>query len=142
MSAFYGGGQREEMMNRALISIGANEQADKNLHFAFRWLENHCRVEVATPIITTEPIGSGYEKLFRNQLVWVSSSFSLPEMNDALKLLERQVGRLPHHKWQGVVPLDADILVWNEQVLRPQDMLRPYVKYLLELSGEGSNFPI
>jgi 2-amino-4-hydroxy-6-hydroxymethyldihydropteridine diphosphokinase len=48
-----------------------------------------------------------------------------------LKDLEEEAGRTPEGKHQGIVPLDIDVLQWNEQILKPADMKRDYVREAL-----------
>ena len=48
-----------------------------------------------------------------------------------LEDLEEEAGRTPEGKHQGIVPLDIDVLQWNEQILKPADMKRDYVREAL-----------
>ena len=49
-------------------------------------------------------------------------------MRATLKELEREAGRLPAHKQLEVIKLDADLLQFNDRVLKPADMQRSYVQ--------------
>ena len=48
--------------------------------------------------------------------------------------MEKAAGRFPQSKLSGEVPLDIDIVVWNDEVKRPRDMVQDYMQIgLLEL---------
>ena len=44
------------------------------------------------------------------------------------KELERRCGRIPEDKAQGVVKLDIDLLVFDNKILKPEDMEREYIR--------------
>ena len=51
------------------------------------------------------------------------------------KQIEQQSGRTPESKNNGIIPLDIDLLQWNDTILKPEDFRRPYVQSgLLSLS--------
>lgn len=44
-----------------------------------------------------------------------------------LKAIEHRLGRRPEDKAAGRIPIDIDLLQWNEEVLKPADLSRGYV---------------
>ena len=46
--------------------------------------------------------------------------------------IEQEQGRLPEDKVQGIVKLDIDLLVYDDDVLKPKDLEREFVKIGLE----------
>ena len=42
--------------------------------------------------------------------------------------VERRSGRIPEDKAQGVVKLDIDLLVFDNKILKPEDMEREYIR--------------
>lgn len=41
------------------------------------------------------------------------------------------MGRKQGDKAKGNIPIDIDLLQWNDQTLKPQDLQRPYVQSAL-----------
>ena len=67
-------------------------------------------------MMETEAVGSGFHSPFSNQLAKL------------FKELERRSGRIPEDKAQGVVKLDIDLLVFDNKILKPEDMEREYIR--------------
>ncbi|WP_306305525.1 2-amino-4-hydroxy-6-hydroxymethyldihydropteridine diphosphokinase [Porphyromonas uenonis] len=44
-----------------------------------------------------------------------------------LKKLEAKLGRDHDDDEEGIIPMDLDIIEWNDEVYKPRDMVRPYV---------------
>lgn len=79
-------------------------------------------------MMETEAIGSGFHSPFSNQLAKFSTTLSPDSVHDLFKELERQSGRVPEDKALGVVKLDIDLLVFDNEVLKPEDMKREYIR--------------
>lgn len=79
-------------------------------------------------MMETEAIGSGFHSPFSNQLAKFSTTLSPDSVHDLFKELERQSGRVPEDKVLGVVKLDIDLLVFDNEVLKPEDMKREYIR--------------
>lgn len=87
-------------------------------------------------LMETQAIGSGFHSPFRNQLARFSTALSADSLHRLFKELERRSGRLPEDKPAGIVKLDIDLLVYDGEVLKPEDMEREYVRLgLKELQG-------
>ena len=65
---------------------------------------------------------------FSNQLAKFSTTLSPDSVHDLFKELERRCGRIPEDKAQGVVKLDIDLLVFDNKILKPEDMEREYIR--------------
>ena len=79
-------------------------------------------------MMETEAIGSGFHSPFSNQLARFSTTLSPDSVHDIFKELERRSGRIPEDKSLGVVKLDIDLLVFDNRVLKPEDMEREYIR--------------
>jgi 2-amino-4-hydroxy-6-hydroxymethyldihydropteridine diphosphokinase len=79
----------------------------------------------------TEAIGQGYLSPFSNQMARFTTALSAEEVHTLLKDLEHHAGRRPEDKAQGLVKLDADLLMYDGEVLKPEDLQRGYVKELM-----------
>ena len=73
-------------------------------------------------MMETEAVGSGFHSPFSNQLAKFSTTLSPDSVRDLFKELERRSGRIPEDKAQGVVKLDIDLLVFDNKILKPEDM--------------------
>lgn len=49
------------------------------------------------------------------------------QINGILKAIECRLGRRPEDKAAGWIPIDIDLLQWDEGVLKPDDLSRSYV---------------
>ena len=45
--------------------------------------------------------------------------------------MERQAGRTPESKQLGIIPLDIDILTYDNQVIKAEDLRKKYVQLIL-----------
>jgi len=68
---------------------------------------------------------------FRNILAKFHSELTPKEIIDKLKMIEVAVGRSPKDKYLKRVIMDIDLVVYGEEVLRPDDYEREYVQQLL-----------
>ncbi|MGM9760160.1 MAG: 2-amino-4-hydroxy-6-hydroxymethyldihydropteridine diphosphokinase [Parabacteroides sp.] len=118
--------------NRVILCVGSNYQKEKNMEWAIRLLQERFPCLCFSVPVTTQPdhypqsIGP-----FLNAAAVGVVSVELEEMKSCLKQLEQQLGRRPGDKVQGRVVIDLDLLQWNEQVLKPMDLTRDYVRRCL-----------
>ena len=75
----------------------------------------------------TEAIGNGYLSPFSNQLAQFETSLSAEDIRNILKQIEKENGRLPEDKQQGIVKLDIDLLKYDDSILKPKDMEKDFV---------------
>ena len=76
----------------------------------------------------TEAIGNGYLSPFSNQLALLETSLSAEDIRNILKQIEKENGRLPEDKQQGIVKLDIDLLKYDDSILKPKDMEKDFVQ--------------
>lgn len=119
-------------MNKALISIGSNEDRESNIALCRQMLNatfgdvNYSKTSV------TPPYGNIYKNDFLNQLAVVTTDKEENEISYLLKQMEREMGRSRKDKITGKVVIDIDLVIWNDKVLKPEDLHRKYVAELLE----------
>jgi 2-amino-4-hydroxy-6-hydroxymethyldihydropteridine diphosphokinase len=83
--------------------------------------------------ILSEPEDDNFKYLFRNILACFTTDMNLDELISKIKLTERAVGRTPRDKYQGKVIIDIDILMYGDDVIRPQDLEKEYIQQLLAI---------
>ena len=77
--------------------------------------------------MTTEAIGNKFLSPFSNQVAKLETSLTIEEIRSLLKKIEKDNGRLPEDKEQGIVKLDIDLLKFDDLILKPNDMEKDYV---------------
>lgn len=120
-----------EVMNKALISIGTNVNREANLALCHELLNAvFPEISYSNTSITT-PYGNSYKDDFLNQLAFIYTSEAKEEVHKQLKSIETKIGRNAADKVNGSVKIDVDLVIWNEEVLKPDDMGRSYIADLL-----------
>lgn len=99
------------------LCLGSNTEAEKNVEKARKMLT------ALLPDISwgeakwTEPVNFPYPTLFLNQQATFHAQKNRDEICQCFKKVERECGRLPEEKAQGIVRIDIDLLTYgNEQV--------------------------
>lgn len=118
-------------MNKALLSIGTNEDRDSNISLCHKLLGNiFHEIHYSKTSITT-PYGSNYKNDFLNQLAIVYTDKEKDDVLHLLKCMEKEMGRKPADKEMGIVKIDIDLIIWNDEVLKPSEISRSYIAGLL-----------
>lgn len=130
--------QRTDMQrHRFLLTLGSNCQPEQHITAALsalaalplelRQSTPRCSQPVDFPLSTapfTDVVLVGYTEL------------ALEELQGLLKALERQLGRTPEQRASRPqdIPIDIDLITWDERLLKPRDSERLYfVEGLREL---------
>ena len=119
-------------MHHCLLCLGSNYEYSNHLHAA------RMALEVVFPNIrfgkemVTEAIGGKWLSPFGNQLAKLTTPLDAEEIRYLLKQMEKNHGRLPEDKEHGIVKLDIDLLMYDEEILKPEDMKRDFIKKGME----------
>lgn len=122
--------------HRLLLSLGSNVDRERSIGYALAELRTRVHILRETEIMLTDPVDFPYPSgTFANVLLLCESSASLSEMQTLLHRLETDCGRTAETRrlHPELIHLDADLIIWEHQVLKPQDLARPYVRTALEL---------
>lgn len=112
-------------LHQALISLGSNYEADKYIPYALARLRATLSIERETELMLTEPVGFPYPSgFFTNVIIKAKTELSREKLHQLLHDLEAYAGR--NRSTPALVPLDADLIIWENEVLKPQDLQRPY----------------
>lgn len=116
------------MTNKAIISIGSNKDRTENIDHVLRILQAHYPgARFSTPEMTDAidlPEGS---KPFLNLVAMIPTLEEKEEFIDFLKETEEELGRAPDDEEEGIIPMDLDLIEWNEEVVKPSDLVRAFV---------------
>lgn len=118
-------------MNKALISIGTNVDRKANLALCHELLDTVFPEITYSDTSITSPYGNTYKDDFLNQLAFVYTPMAKEEVLKRLKSIEKKIGRNATDKANGKVKIDIDLVMWNEEILKPDDMERSYIVDLL-----------
>lgn len=115
-------------MNKAIVGIGSNiVEARLSVEECCNLLMSMVEEVKFSSVYETEAVGSLPQPNYHNCVGVISTTRPFEEMNQLLKDMEREAGRLPEHKAEGKVIIDIDIVVWNGEVIKPTDLTRTYM---------------
>jgi 2-amino-4-hydroxy-6-hydroxymethyldihydropteridine diphosphokinase len=112
--------------------MGSNWQAEGQLQAArTRLVSQFPDIRFGRQMVT-EAIGRGYLSPFLNQMARFTTFLPSDEVHNLLKQMEFDLGRRPADKSCGIVKMDADLLSYDEDILKPEDFKRDYIREELE----------
>lgn len=117
---------------KVLLSLASNRFQKSNLAKARVCLSKVISQVSYTSELWTEPMSSKRHELYLNQLAVGQTDLPLDELNQRLKAIETNLGRTAQKRQLGIVPIDIDILQYEDQRLHERDWQRPYVTRLLD----------
>lgn len=114
--------------NRMILCLGSNVEKERNIECAVNLLRTHfVSISFSEPMIT-DPINCSSSESFLNQVAVLYTDQDAASVKAILKQIERTIGRKPEDKSKGLIPIDIDLLQFNEIVLKEEDLHRAYVK--------------
>ncbi len=104
-------------MNAALVMLGSNSQAEENLSQAFKKLSANFDIIKQSSILITKPFGKHYVHNFHNMALNLFTNENLDVTKAIFKRIEKELGRIPESKKSGIIPIDIDLISWNETII-------------------------
>ena len=101
-------------MNTAIIMLGSNSNADINLELAKDLLSSYFDVVKESPTTTSKPFGKNYHADFWNKALKNLSVETKEETIYIFKNIEAEMGRTADSKKSGIIPIDIDLIFWND----------------------------
>lgn len=120
-------------MTEYILGIGSNEQQQKHIQWAQDALSIRFPGVWFSSICRTKPIG--FQKngsFFLNRLAVIQTDLSITQLKSVLKQIEYEAGRMPQDKEQEIVRLDLDILSAGTEMLKAEELQRPYYRKLFQ----------
>lgn len=118
-------------MNRAVIGLGSNIDAEKNIEEGKRRLSSRFNVLKVSRFIKTPPKGNLHQPEFINGGVLIETELSQCDVKSILKDFENQMGRTNAMHCNKPRIIDFDVHVWNDEIVDPYfyewDFLRAIV---------------
>lgn len=115
-----------------IISLGSNEEREKNLSLARKRLEELFPDICFSNEEETLPVRFHRMNMFSNQLACFVSDANDTEIISRLKTIEEEAGRTMQEKAKEIVRLDIDLLSCDGKVYKYDDWNRDYVQRGLE----------
>ncbi len=118
-------------MNTVIVGLGSNLDKEKNIEMAGRLLSGYFISIRFSETVYTEPVEIDSPSLFLNQVVIALTPDSPDKIIAVFKQMEILMGRKQGDKAKGNIPIDIDLLQWNDQIFKLKDLQRPYVQSAL-----------
>lgn len=131
-------------MHSCIISLAANCNQKENLAEARQRLGQILFDVQYTRELWTKPVGSSVSTLtparqeenpseckYLNQLAYAHTELECDKLEQALKAMEREMGRKDADRRQGIVRIDLDLMKYDDTRHHTQDWERPYITELL-----------
>lgn len=114
-------------MNQAFLGLGANIGPRLlNLRVAVERLRDAGTLEAVSSLYESDPVGGPEgQPPFYNAVCLIRTPLSPLELLSFVKSLEREMGRWEGPRW-GPRPLDIDILLWGDKVIKEEDLEVPH----------------
>ncbi len=111
-------------MATVYLGLGANlGNREANLRMALRGLTRMGRVEAASALYETQPVGGpAGQPLFYNAACRFETGLEPRPLLRFLQNLEQEIGRRPGGPTWGPRPIDLDILLYEERVLEEEGL--------------------
>ena len=121
--------------NTAILGIGSNLNADKNISKMLEILGQQVEILKVSSLVRTSPIGIKNQPDFINGAVKIQTVLEQEELTGLLKNIEDLMGRDRSAPKFGPRTIDLDIVVWNGKVVDEdyysRDFLRKSVQEII-----------
>jgi 2-amino-4-hydroxy-6-hydroxymethyldihydropteridine diphosphokinase len=119
-------------MNTALIMIGSNYNAETNMELAKEKLSEYFEIVSQSSTLMTKAVGKKYKGDFRNEALSILSDDTSEGTRAMFKQIEKDMGRTHESKAKGEVPIDIDLIFWNEYLVHEDYNRFPFVKKCID----------
>ena len=118
-------------MTRVYLSLGAN-LGDREAWLA-RALDALQALDSTTLVMysscyETEPVGITDQPRFLNMAAAIETALAPLEMLDAVKAIERGLGRQQRHRW-GPREIDIDLILWGQHEVKGERLTLPHPEF-------------
>lgn len=125
----------DSALSACLICIGSNDHRKENLLLARQNLYALFPSIYFATEMETEPLYLKNTARFSNQVALFVTAMEKDAVVNALKEIEMKAGRRPEDKTAEKIPLDIDLLVYGNEILKPKDLRREYIQKGVEELG-------
>lgn len=119
-------------MNTAIVMLGSNIDQQNNLTRAKERLADFFEILNESSVLITDPIGKKYTSKFHNQAIKLISDDSAIEVARLFKQIENEMGRSALTSQKAEVPIDIDLIFWNNIQKRNDYDKFPFVRQCVD----------
>lgn len=113
-------------MAEVTISLGSNwGNKESNVSRALDWLSSQL-ISCQKSMLYETPEIKGFGPSYCNAVVTGETLMKYDELNKLLKTYEKESGRTSEARLHKEVIIDLDIVIWDCQVVRPEDFSREF----------------
>ncbi len=113
-------------MATVYLGLGSNMgDRQENLNRALGFLSQRLRVELASSVYDTEPVGNTNQPRFLNLVCQVSTVLEPTALLTLAKGIETKLGRLPHTS-NAPRSIDIDILFYDAHIIQTPELVIPH----------------
>lgn len=117
--------------NHIIVALGSNDRPEQHILQATNELNRLLEEVCWSPAVYTLPIACSNPSSFLNKVAVAKTSMEIDELHALFKQIEQRMGRTAEGKRQGIIPIDIDLIRWNDRLLKPDDYRRDYVQEAL-----------
>ncbi len=118
----------ESTINTAIIGIGSNIDAAKNIQGMLKLLAQKVNISTISSFRKTQPIGIKSQPEFTNGAVKIKTTMVQEELKTVLTDIENKLGRDRQAPKYGPRTIDLDIILWNGEVVDTDFYTREFVR--------------
>jgi 2-amino-4-hydroxy-6-hydroxymethyldihydropteridine diphosphokinase len=115
-------------MNTAIIMLGSNTDGSKNIEVTLHKLVKCFEITNKSVQVNTEPVGSQFSSSFQNVALKLLSKDTVEDTIATFKDIEQEMGRKPDSKLTGIIPIDIDLIFWNNTLVHDDYIRFEYVR--------------
>jgi len=115
-------------VNRAVIGLGSNINAEENIRRAKEAIAGEFMLIKSSSFVETEPVGFKEQDRFINGALLIETELNATRLESRLKVLETELGRVKTDNKYDPRSIDLDILVWNGEVVDEEVYEREFLR--------------
>ena len=113
-------------MNKVVLSLGSNSSnCQEMMGNCIEWLSTIVTNLKISHSYFTEAL-NGKDKDYINAVAEGCVYVDYDKLKQQVKQYELSMGRTPESKKQGIIPIDIDIVIWNEEIINETDYNQSY----------------
>lgn len=118
--------------HRCIICLGSNHQGIEHIKNAEKEIEEIANKIHWGDIIETKPENTSSSTPYHNRAALLQTSVSKETLIKEFKRIEQQHGRTVSGQHKGIIPLDIDLLMYDNEIVKPADFKKEYVQQALQ----------
>ena len=120
--------RKVEKRNTAVIGIGSNIDPEANIAKMLKILGEEVKIQKVSSLVKTKPIGIENQPDFINGAAKIETPMIKEELNQLLKMIERELGRTREGPKFGPRTIDLDIVIWNGEIVDEDYFSRDFLR--------------